>query len=93
MITDVNELQTRLLKKMHDSGCEVEMGLSVWHPTRKLADELFSMEGFRIDPNSEEPNNSICAFVKGSMRIAVFFKSGDVEYLHKKIKQRREVKK
>ena len=89
-------LQTNMLNKLHESGCTVDIELSIWRPDRKWVDYLFSLENFTVRKNS----GGICTFSSkigaGSfptVEVVVFSRQEDADYLSKKIKQRKEVNK
>ena len=89
-------LQTNMLNKLHESGCAMNMELSIWRPDRKWVDYLFSLKGFTFHDNP--PN--ICSFSSNmstgsfsTVKITLFGKLGDEDYLNTKIKERKEVNK
>ena len=89
-------LQTNMLNKLHESGCTMDMELSLWRPDRKWVDYLFSLENFTVRESSEDIYTFNSKMGTGSfptVSITLFSRQEDVDYIKKKIKQRKEVNK
>ena len=89
-------LQTTMLNKLHESGCPVNIEISLWRPDRKWVDYVFSLNDFIFRENPPD----ICTFKSemstdsfSTVEITLFCKPEDADYLSKKIKQRKEVNK
>ena len=89
-------LQTNMLNKLHESGCSVNIEIDFWRPSKKWVDYLFALKDFAVSSNP--PN--ICTFKSkmstdsfSTVKITLFGKLGDEDYLNTKIKERKEVNK